>query len=148
MKLTTRCTTLLVATLTLMGCNSEFDDVSETSEHRQVVGELCKLQSRVNAFGVTLNIEKNKRTDLIVLTTLNLSGPEITFTTRLPVTSILEVVAVRKCKNCPFENRVEYQVRLQPMPADFGSIPIYMDLKRIETGAILCKTLQGKWRAA
>jgi hypothetical protein len=104
MKLATRLATVLYAAFALSGCNAEFDDVSEAPEHRRVVGELCQIQLPLNAHGVTLNIERNKRTDLIALTTLNLSGPEITFSTRLPAGTTLEIVAIRQCRNCPFDD--------------------------------------------
>ena len=145
---TTRRASLLLATLTLAGCMAEYDDVSGTPQHRDVLGELCRVQSSLNAFGVTRKIEKQKTTDLIVLTTLNLSGPEYTFSAKLPPLTTLEVIAVRKCSNCPFESGVQYQVRVQPAPVSFGSIPIYMSLKRIEPSALQCKTLRGSWSAA
>ena len=148
MKLLPRHAPLLLATLTLAGCMAEYDDVSRSPEHREVVGELCNVQTSLNAFGVTRKIEKQKRTDLIVLTTLNLSGPEITFSAKLPPLTKLEVIAVRKCSNCPFESEVQYQVRVQPMPTSFGSTPTYMSLQRIEPDALQCKTLRGSWSAA
>lgn len=91
--------------------------------------------------------EKNKKTDSIFVTSLNLSGPEITFSTRLPVQTKLEVLAVRACKNCPFEKRIEYQVRVQPSPENFGTTPIYINLERVKLDALQCKTLQGSWTA-
>lgn len=148
MKLAARFATVIYVTFALSGCNAEFDDVSETPEHRQVVGELCQVQSPLNAYGVTLNVERNKRTDVIALTSLNLSGPEITFSTHLPAGTTLEIIAVRKCKNCPFDDRIEYRVQPQPMPKVFSNIPVYMDLQRVAPGAIECNTLRGEMGAA
>jgi hypothetical protein len=138
---------LMLATLTLASCMAEYDDVSKTAEHREVVGELCSIQTSLNAFGVTRKLEREKKTDLIVLTTLNLSGPEITFSAKLPSLTKLEIITVRKCRNCPFERVVEYQVQVQPVPVGFGSSPTYMNLNRIEPSALTCKTLRGSWSA-
>ena len=123
MKLTARLAPVLYAAFALSGCNAEFDDVSEAPEHRGVVGELCQIQLPPNAHDVTLNIERNKRTDLIALTTLTLSGPEITFSTRLPAGTTLEIVAIRQCRNCPFDDRIEYGVRPQPVPGGSAVSP-------------------------
>ena len=144
MKLAARFASILYATFALSGCNAEFEDVSAIPEHRRVIGELCQVISPLNAHGVTLNVERNKKTDVIALTSLNLSGPEITFSTRLFPGTILEILAVQKCKNCPFDDRIEYRVRSQPMPNEFGNIPVYMDLKYVTPGAISCKTLRGE----
>ena len=148
MNATARLAALLPFVLALTGCVSEYDDVSGTQQHRQVVGEVCTVQAPLNAFGVALKIEKNKKTDLIAITSLNLSGPEFTFSAKLPPLTKLEVVAVRICTNCPFEKRTEYQVRVQPRPEMFGIAPVYMDLKRIEPSAMQCQTLRGSWGAA
>ena len=145
---TVRIAALLPFALALSGCISEYDDVSGTQPHRQAVGEVCTVQAPLNAFGVALKIEKNKKTDHIAITSLNLSGPEFTFSAKLPSLTTLEVVGVRMCTNCPFEKRTEYQVRVQPMPEVFGSAPVYMDLKRIEPSAMQCKTLRGSRGAA
>ena len=145
---TSRLAALLPLVLTLSGCISEYDDVSATQQHREVVGEVCTVRSPLNAFGVTLKIEKNKTTDLIALTSLNLSGPEFTFSARLPALTTLEVIAVRMCNNCPFEKRTEYQVNVQPRPEIFGTTPVYMNLRRIEPSAMQCKTLRGSSGAA
>src|SRR3954469_23007552 len=90
---------VIFAAIALAGCNAEFDDVSETPEYRKVIGELCPVQTSLNAHGVTLPVQRNTQTDVIVLTSLNLSGPEITLSTRLPKGTTLEIVGVRKCKN-------------------------------------------------
>ena len=145
--LVVRFATVLFATVALLGCNAEFVDVSETPEHRQTIGEICRVQSSINAHGVTLNLERNKRTDLVALTSFGVSGPEITFVTRLLAGTTLEIVAVQKCKNCPFDDRIEYRVRLQPMPKEFGDTPVYLNLERVTPEAIACKTLQGRWSA-
>lgn len=145
--LTARFATVLCATVALSGCNAEFDDVSETPEYRPIIGEICLVQSSLNAHGVTLNVQRMRRTDEIALTSFSVTGPEITFSTHLPATTTLEVIAVRKCKNCPFDNRVEYRVRSQPMPAEFGDTPVYMNVQRIAPGAITCTTLRGQWSA-
>jgi hypothetical protein len=144
MKLAARFASILYATFSLSGCNAEYEDVSAIPEHRRVIGELCQVLSPLNAHGVTSNVERHRRTDLIALTTLNLSGPEITFSTRLLPGTILEILAVRKCKNCPFDDRTQYRVRSQPMPIEFGNVPVYMDLQRVTPDAIACKTLRGE----
>ncbi len=76
-----RFATVLYVAFALSGCNAEFDDVSDAPEHRPVIGEQCRVQSSLNALGVTLKVERNKRTDVIALTSFNVSGPEITFST-------------------------------------------------------------------
>lgn len=147
MNLASRLVAALYIAFSLSGCKAEFDDVSSLPEYRKVIGERCQVKS-LNAHGVTLKLERFKITDVIVLTSLNLSGSEITFSNRLPAGTTLEVVAVRKCKNCPFEDRVEYQVLSQPKPKEFGNIPVYMHLQRIAPSAIECNTLRGNWGAA
>jgi hypothetical protein len=142
-----RFATVIFAAIALAGCIAEFDDVSATPEYRKVIGELCRVQTSLNAHGVTLNVERNKKTDVIALTSLNLSGPEITFSTRLFTETKLEIVGVRKCKNCPFEDRIEYRVRSQPMPREFADAPVYMNLQRVAPEAISCNTLRGQWSA-
>ena len=138
---------MLYAAIALAGCKAEFDDVSGTPEHRQAIGEHCRIQSYLNAHGVTLKLERNKTTDVIALTSFGVSGPEITFSTRLTAGTTLEVVAVRKCKNCPFDDRIEYRVLLQPAPKEFGDTPVYMNVQRITPDAISCNTLRGRWSA-
>jgi hypothetical protein len=148
MNATVRIAAFLSFALALSGCTSEYADVSGTQPYRQAVGEVCTVQAPLNAFGVALKIETNKKTDHIAITSLNLSGPEFTLSTKLPPLTTLEVVGVRVCTNCPFEKRTEYQVRVQPMPEVFGSAPVYIDLKRIELRAMQCKTLRGSLGAA
>src|SRR5712671_3612517 len=126
-----RFATVLCATVAFSGCIAEFDDVSETPEHRNVIGELCRIHTTLYAHGVTLKVERNKRTDVIALTSFGISGPEITFSSRLPAGATLEIIAVRKCKNCPFDDRIEYRVRTQPIPKEFGDTPVYMNPQRV-----------------
>lgn len=135
---------VLYTAIALAGCNAEFDDVSVTPEHRQVIGEHCRIQSSINAHGATLKLGRNRKTDLIALTSFGVSGPEITFSTRVPAGTTLEIVAVRKCKNCSFDDRIEYRVLSQPTPKEFGDVPVYMNIQRVAPDAISCNTLRGQ----
>ena len=134
---------LIVASLvhTLSACSADFDDVSADPRYSSAVGKVCNLQSSINAYGVALKLGPHKKTNVVALTSFTSSGPEITFRMRLAQGTRLQVLAVRRCTNCPFDERVEYQVLVDPMLPELASYPVYLNLERVAPEAISCPTL-------
>ena len=128
---------VLGVTSLLTACNAEYKDVSNL--YREAVGSVCEVKFPLNAYGVTVKLEKEKKTDLVVLSDLNLSGPEFTFSTSLSTGTRLQVLAVRQCTNCPFETRIEYRVYVTPAPAQFTDKPVYLKAAPMSSGQLACK---------
>ncbi len=131
-------TAFIGAASLLAACDAAHKDVSGEVEYRQMVGAICEVQFPLNAYGVTMNLEREKKTDLVVLTALGLSGPEFTFSTTLGTGAKLQVLAVRKCTNCPFETRIEYQVNVAPEPKQFAGKPVFLTAEPVTSGQIKC----------
>ena len=133
-------TTVLIGVASLVvGCDATYKDVSGEATHRHLIGAVCRVQFPLNAYGVTMTLEREKKTDLVVLSALRLSGPEITFSTFLDTGTQLQVLAVRQCTNCPFETRISYQARVTPEPKQFTGKPVYLDAEPMSSGQVECK---------
>ena len=90
---------ILSVSLLLAACNAEYKDISSDVAYRGTIGANCDVKLPLNAFGVTLKLEREKKTDLVVLSDLNLRGPEFTFSTILNKGTRLQVLAVQQCVN-------------------------------------------------
>ena len=62
-------------------------------------------------------------THAVDLVPFRISGPEITFSVRVPKDSMLRITAVRECWNCPFE-RIDYAVEV-PQIAELKQHKVY-----------------------
>jgi hypothetical protein len=127
----------------MAACNSEYEDVSDNVLYKHVVGSVCQVNYPLNAYGVALKLAKEKKTDLVVLSDVRASGPEITFSTFLSAGTLLEVLGVRQCTNCPFDARIEYRVRVTPAPEQFTEKPVYMTVAPMASGQLACKAVAG-----
>jgi hypothetical protein len=130
---------LLSAPLLLAACNAEYKDISSNDTYRETIGVNCEIKLPLNAYGVTLKLEKDKKTDLVVISDLNLRGPEFTFSTVLNSGTRLQVLAVQRCINCPFETRIEYRVLVTPAPAQFTNKPVYLNAAIFSSSQLACK---------
>ena len=131
---------ILGASLLLAACIAEYKDISDSVFYSETIGINCDIKLQLNAYGVTLKLEKEKRTDLVVLSDLSLRGPEFTFSTVLTRGVRLQVLAVQQCINCPFENRIEYRVKVTPPPAQFMDKPVFLSDALLSSPNLACKT--------
>jgi len=121
-----------------IGCAARYKDVSATETYKPIIGAVCRVVRPLNAYGVTLKLEREQKTDFVALSHLNLSGPEFTFSTYLSVGTQMQVLAVRQCMNCPFETRIEYQVNVTPKPTQFARTPVYLRAEPMRSGQVAC----------
>jgi len=90
-----------------------------------------------------MKLERQKKTDFVVLSALNLSGPEFTFSSVLPAGTKLQVLSARRCTNCPFEIRIDYHVTVKPEPPQFAGKPVYLVAEPTRSGHVVCEARNG-----
>jgi hypothetical protein len=120
--------TVLLATL-LSGCGmSEYKDVSAEPKYHDLIGQNLEAISDLRLHAVTLDRNYAKHVDTCVITTLpGFSGPEVIFQRPIPAGTEFQVLAVRECTNCPFEDRVDLVIRLEDQ-LQCSTVPVTIDL--------------------
>jgi hypothetical protein len=64
------------------------------------------------------------------------SGPEVIHRQVLPAGTTFQVLGVRRCTNCPFEERVELLVRVLGTD-EYQGAPVKVNLGLVESGALV-----------
>ncbi len=129
----------LAAALPLVGCTPAFVDSSGKEPYKSRLGNVCSSSVPLHAHGVTATVEREKKTDSILVTELRLSGPEITFSTALPSHSTLLLVAAQECSNCLIEAQARFLVTVSPPLARAGGVPVYVRAEAVRSGVLACK---------
>jgi hypothetical protein len=129
----------LAAAFPLVGCTPTFVDSSGKEPYKSKLGNVCTSSVPLHAHGVTATVEREKKTDSILVTELSLSGPEFTFTTTLPSQSTLHLVAAQECSNCVLEAQARFLVTVSPPLAQGGGVPVYIRADAVRSGVLACK---------
>ncbi len=129
----------LAALLPLTGCKPTFEDSSSKEPYKSRLGNVCTSSVQLHAHGVTAAVEREKKTDFILVTELRLSGPEITFSTSLPLQSTLLLVAAQECSNCLLEAQARFLVTVSPPLAQAGGVPVYVRAEAVRSGVLACR---------
>ena len=127
------------ALLFLTGCTPKFEDSSGKEPYKSRLGNVCTSSVPLHAHGVTAAVEREKKTDSVLVTELWLSGPEITFSTSLPSQSTLRLVAAQECSNCLLEAKARYVVTVSPPLAQAGDVPVYVRAEAVRSGVMACR---------
>ena len=123
----------IAAVLTSCGM-SEYEDISSDPRYYPLVGQQLEATSDLYLHAVTLDRNYAKRVDTCTITTPpGFGGPELIHRHRLPVGSIFHILSVRRCTNCPFDERVEMVVRPQS-DASCGEAPVTIDHSLLGSG--------------
>jgi hypothetical protein len=135
---TRRAACLALSTALLSACDARYRDVSSEPAYRIVVGQTCTLVVDLRAHGVTKKIEREKKTDFVTIWNPGFSGPERTFLEILKPGTQLKILAARQCTNCPFEDRLEYEVKVIPEPIQFEGKPAYLRAESMSAQHMQC----------
>ncbi len=101
---------LVVATIFLSGCLSEFEDISASPEFSGIVDSKYETRNDLLIFGYTLKVEKDKILNGYVIHNFpGVSGPEILSKSTLPKGSIFTIKKIEECTNClPFTTTLNF----------------------------------------
>ncbi|MFA6061078.1 MAG: hypothetical protein WC736_00585 [Gallionella sp.] len=120
-------TAIVVTAIGLLGaCTARHRDISSDPSQKPYIGQVCEVVADLRAHGVTRTVERDKKTDYISIWNPGFSGPERTFVVVLPLGTKLQILAARECTNCPFDRLLEYEVKVNPEPAQFEGKPAYL----------------------
>ena len=132
-----RITAAATVLLLLAGCGmSEYEDITANTSHSQLIGQRLEARSQLYIHAVTLDPNYAKRVDLYSVTPPpGFSGPELIYRDTLPAGTGFKVLSVRRCTNCPFEERIELLV--QPIGTDrYRAAPVEVSYDFLEIGAL------------
>ena len=106
---------LVVATIFLSGCISEFEDISTSPEFNGIIGFKYETRNNLLIFGYTLKAEKDKALNGYVIHDFpGISGPEILSKSILPKGSIFTIKKIESCTNClPFTTTLNFVLDIQ-----------------------------------
>jgi hypothetical protein len=133
---------LAVLFIVLSSTASHYEDVSDDPEHASRIGERCIVLKGLRAHGV-YNVDGTRGvTDHVTVTTLpGFSGYEVTFTADIPKGTAMVVIGVRKCSNCPFENRIEYALSIPDVPRLAG-YKVFARAATLEPDEVRCTMMR------
>jgi hypothetical protein len=115
-----------ITTALLGACDARYRDISSDPMQMAHIGQICEVVETLRAHGVTLTLEREKKTDFISIWNPGFTGPEMTFLVPLAPGTKLKVLAARECANCLFDQRLEYEVKVSPEPIEFAGKPAYI----------------------
>jgi len=102
----------LIFTISLIGCDSEYVDVSDEVEYLAFIGKKYESLEMLQIHGVTMSKNYGENLDVYIVSRApGSSGPEIIFRKNLPIGTIVEVTQVLRCKNC-LPSRIEFMVKI------------------------------------
>jgi len=114
-----------------------YRDISDESPHRQRIGQVCQVKNPMRAHGVTVKVEKDKKTDHVIVWDPGFTGPEVTFIEYIQPGTTLRVLEARKCWNC-LDNFIDYRVEVQPLPRQFAGHPVYVRAESMTQQYLQC----------
>ena len=100
------------------------------------IGERCAVLKGLRAHGVYNLGGSRAHTDVVHITPLRITGPEITFTTSIPRGSELHITRADKCWTCPFSS-VRYIASVPTIP-ELDRYPIYIDDEALVPDEVKC----------
>lgn len=127
------------ASVLLHACTVQFSDVTKDSLHREMIGKVCSSNRVLHANGYTHTVERDRKTDGVLVSELRLSGPEITFMKPLPPYTTVTVLAAQACTNCLLESQVRYIVTVAPKIEKADSTPIHIRSTAVSSGVFQCR---------
>jgi hypothetical protein len=130
-------TVVAIATVLLSACDARYRDVSSNQTQKALVGQVCEVVANLRAHGVTLRLEREKKTEYISIWNPGFTGPEVTFISILAPGTKLHLLAARECVNCPFDRVLEYEVKVRPEPAQFAGKPAFIQAESL-TAFVRC----------
>ena len=103
-----------------------FEDVSSDPQYQSLVSAHMRSNAELLIYGVTVDPNYAEVLAFYSVTAPpGVSGPEILSSSTIPAGTLMEVVGVEQCTNCPFDDRVEVVVRLIGTN-DYSGAPIRM----------------------
>lgn len=130
---------IIMSCLLLPGCDRQYRDASSHPDGQRVIGMTCQVMSDLRAHGVALQLGSPKTTDYVSIWNPGFTGPELTFLVILKPPTTLTVVAARRCTNCLVGPLLQYQVKVQPEPLEFGGAPAYIPADSLVSETLSCK---------
>jgi hypothetical protein len=119
----------------LTGCGmAEYEDISANPRYSGLVGQQLEATSELYLHAVTLDRNYAKRVDTCSITSPpGFSGPELIYRHTLPAGTSFQILGIRRCTNCPFDERVQMVVRSQS-DTSCGEAPVTIDHSLLGTG--------------
>jgi hypothetical protein len=130
---------LLAAAVAFYGCTPVFEDASNVEPYKSNLGRVCTSNLALQAHGVAKTVEREKKTDYVLVTELNLTGPEFTFAAPLPVQTTIRLDAAQTCNNCYLEGQAHFAVTVSPPVPEATGVPVYVRAKAVSSGVMQCK---------
>ncbi|NOU36607.1 MAG: hypothetical protein HOO88_07540 [Kiritimatiellaceae bacterium] len=117
--------------LLLNGCIARYKDISRLPEYSSLIGKHYVLTSDMYISGVNAPPGYGSEIDYYKISPIHptWSGPELISRHILSTNNILTVKNIRKCTNCPFEDRIEAVVTTHPYIPAINDVPVRIRLK-------------------
>jgi len=131
-------TTILVVLLVLANCQAEYSDVSHLAPHKERIDQVCIAQLPIQAHGVTKKVEREKKTDYVLVSEIRFTGPEFTFAEPLQPETSYRILSVQRCTNCLFEEQIRYRISITPSPSRYRDIPTFLRATALSSNAFHC----------
>ncbi len=129
----------LATTIAVSGCTPTFVDSSSSEPYKSRLGQVCTSSLPLRAHGVANTVEREKKTDAVLVTQLRLSGPEFTFAEALPPQTSLRLVSAQECSNCFLEAQARFLVTVSPPVALATDVPVFVRAEAVASGVLECK---------
>jgi len=111
MKLTT--VILLGLIVCVTACKQEFENVSSSDLHVDLIGSTYQSIADLKLRGITTSTDKVKPLNYyLVFKPPGIGGPEVVSKHTIPVGTLVEILSVARCTNCRFDERVRIRVHL------------------------------------
>ena len=118
--------TIGLALTLLSACEAKYHDVSTEPPYAKYANQTCAITQELQAQGIAVNYERARGTDYIVVQQPLAVRSYTTFVNAIHPGAKFKVLSVRKCTNCPFDDRVEFRVAFDSEPEKFGGKPVYL----------------------
>jgi len=113
---------------------AQYEDVSLDPKYLPLVGQQLEATTELYLHAVTLDPNYAQQVDTCVVTAPpGFSGPELVYRRTLAAGTAFHVLSVRRCVNCPFDERVEMMVH-STGNASCGESPITIDHSLLGSG--------------
>lgn len=104
---------LVFVALLIHGCKQKLEDVSSAESFKKLIGKEFYTTKPLRIHGITMDTNYRKVIDHYTLTKEpGMSGPEVVFSSSVPVGAIVNINKVLQCSNCIFGSPIAIQVDL------------------------------------
>lgn len=117
---------LVVTLAVLSACKASYEEVSSDPRYAKYLGRVCTTTRELQAQGIAVNYERARGTDYVAVAEPLAVRSYTTFVVALNAGTKFNVLGVRQCANCPFDEVVKFHVAFEVEPKEFQGKPVYL----------------------